>query len=412
MPQKHILIIGHTWPEPTTTAAGGRMMQLIDFFLTHNYDITFASTAANNEYSVDLSASDIKTESIVLNDSSFDDFIKKLNPNIVLFDRFVTEEQFGWRVAKFTPEAIRILDTEDLHSLRQVRKELFRSNIEFTPSKWLQNDITKREVASIYRCDLSLIISTYEMNLLTELIKIDERQLLHLPFQLSKIENTQIARWPGFNERKDFICIGNGKHAPNVDAIKCLKTEIWPLIRKSLPTANLHIYGSYLTEQLRQMHSRTTGFYVEGWVENITKVMGQHRINLAPLRFGAGIKGKLIDAMLCGTPNVTTNIGAEGMHGQLPWNGSIEDSPESFAEASIDLYQNESNWQSAQSNGIEIINKLYNKKQLDEILKNKIKVIQSSLQQHRNQDFIGSLLMHHSLASTKYLSKWIEEKNR
>ena len=412
MSQKNILIIGYTWPEPTTTAAGNRMMQLIEFFQSQNYGITFASTATKNEYSIDFSAYNIKTENIVLNDSSFDDFIKKLNPDIVLFDRFLTEEQFGWRVAEFVPEALRILDTEDLHSLRQLREKYFKSKIEFTPSKWLQSDTTIREIASIYRCDLSLIISTYEMELLLNEVKMDKSLLLHLPFQLDKIDNTKITNWPNLNTRKDFICIGNGKHAPNIDAIVWLKKEIWPLIRESLPKVNLHIYGGYLPEHIRQMHNPKDGFYVEGWAESVTEVMEQSRINLAPLRFGAGIKGKLIDAMQCGTPSITTSIGAEGIHGELPWNGWITDDTDSFANAAVALYNNASDWRRSQENGVAIINTFYDKATLDKRLSDKIQNLQNKLTAHRETNFFGALLRHQTLNSSKYMAKWIEAKNK
>ena len=412
MSQKNILIIGYTWPEPTTTAAGNRMMQLIEFFQSQNYGITFASTATKSEYSIDFSAYNIKTENIVLNDSSFDDFIKKLNPDIVLFDRFLTEEQFGWRVAEFVPEALRILDTEDLHSLRQLREKYFKSKIEFTPSKWLQSDTTIREIASIYRCDLSLIISTYEMELLLNEVKMDKSLLLHLPFQLDKIDNTKITNWPNLNTRKDFICIGNGKHAPNIDAIVWLKKEIWPLIRESLPKVNLHIYGGYLPEHIRQMHNPKDGFYVEGWAESVTEVMEQSRINLAPLRFGAGIKGKLIDAMQCGTPSITTSIGAEGIHGELPWNGWITDDTDSFANAAVALYNNASDWRRSQENGVAIINTFYDKATLDKRLSDKIQNLQNKLTAHRETNFFGALLRHQTLNSSKYMAKWIEAKNK
>ena len=412
MSQKNILIIGYTWPEPTTTAAGNRMMQLIEFFQSQNYGITFASTATKSEYSIDFSAYNIKTENIVLNDSSFDDFIKKLNPDIVLFDRFLTEEQFGWRVAEFVPEALRILDTEDLHSLRQLREKYFKSKIEFTPSKWLQSDTTIREIASIYRCDLSLIISTYEMELLLNEVKMDKSLLLHLPFQLDKIDNTKITNWPNLNTRKDFICIGNGKHAPNIDAIVWMKKEIWPLIRESLPKVNLHIYGGYLPEHILQMHNPKDGFYVEGWAESVTEVMEQSRINLAPLRFGAGIKGKLIDAMQCGTPSITTSIGAEGIHGELPWNGWITDDTDSFANAAVALYNNASDWRRSQENGVAIINTFYDKATLDKRLSDKIQNLQNKLTAHRETNFFGALLRHQTLNSSKYMAKWIEAKNK
>jgi spore coat polysaccharide biosynthesis predicted glycosyltransferase SpsG len=99
------------------------MLQLIDLFLTQNYQITFLSTASISENSFDLNSKNIQFQNIVLNDNSFDDLIKKLNPEIVIFDRFTTEEQFGWRVSEQVPNAVKILDTEDLHFLRNAREK-------------------------------------------------------------------------------------------------------------------------------------------------------------------------------------------------------------------------------------------------------------------------------------------------
>jgi len=95
IPNHHILIIGHTWPEPNTTAAGVRMLQLIELFLEQQWTITFAATADKTPYSENLEARGIKEVDIQLNDSNFDSFVTKLNPDIVVFDRFLTEEQFG-----------------------------------------------------------------------------------------------------------------------------------------------------------------------------------------------------------------------------------------------------------------------------------------------------------------------------
>ncbi|PIF01278.1 MAG: glycosyltransferase [Maribacter sp.] len=412
MGQQQLLIIGYTWPEPSTTAAGNRMLQLIRFFLGHDYKITFACTASDTEHSLDLGVLGVLTRKILLNDPSFNVFIKALNPKIVLFDRFLTEEQFGWRVAETVPNALRILDTEDLHSLRAVREQCFKLDKGFNPSLWLQGDITKREVASIYRSDISLIISSYEMDLLTMDAKIDESLLLHLPFQLGTIEKNSLQHGVSFDARKDFICIGNGKHAPNTDAVVWLKSEIWPLIRKAIPKAELHIYGAYLPTYIEQMHEPHTGFLVKGWVKDIQEVMCKSKVNLAPLRFGAGIKGKLVDAMRYGTPSVTTMIGAEGMHSNLPWNGYIANDAGEIAKSAITLYENESEWLRARKNGIDIINTLYNKRILDKSLSNALGSLQAKLEQHRTNNFIGAMLRHQSMASTKYLSKWIEEKNR
>ncbi|HZJ19822.1 MAG TPA: glycosyltransferase family 4 protein, partial [Pricia sp.] len=361
--------------------------------------------------SLNLEAIGIEKEAIKLNDSAFDAFVIKLNPDIVVFDRFLTEEQFGWRVAESVPDALRILDTEDLHSLRIARQTLFKKDIPFSIDAWLQNDTTKREIASIYRCDLSLIISSYEMQLLTETLKIDEDLLLHLPFMLEALDENTVETWPQFDARKDFVCIGNGKHAPNIDAILWLKKEIWPLIRRGLPDAELHIYGAYLPEPIQHMDNPKEGFRIMGWAENAETVLKEAKVSLAPLRFGAGIKGKLTDAMQAGTPTVTTSIGAEGMHAEFTWNGHIADTAEDFADAATRLYQHPQKWQSAQRNGIAMVNALYKKEILAQKLAETIKKLKSNLQNYRNQNFIGSMLLHHTLASTKYMTKWIEAKN-
>ncbi len=411
MYKKTILIIGFTWPEPTSTAAGNRMLQLLNFFCEQEYRTVFASTATETPLSLDLEAMGIENVRIKLNDSSFDTFVTDLNPDIVVFDRFLTEEQFGWRVAKFAPQALRILDTEDLHSLRVTRHELFKKHIPFSIEAWLKNDTTKREIASIYRCDLSLIISSYEMQLLTETLKIDEDLLLHLPFMLETLDEKTIEKWPSFKARKDFICIGNGKHAPNVDAIQWLKKEIWPRIRKELSEANLCIYGAYLPEHIRQMDDAKEGFRIMGWAENAKVVLQKARVALAPLHFGAGIKGKLIVAMQTGTPTVTTSIGAEGMHAGYPWSGQISDTAKGFALAAVSLHQNFEKWQSAQQNAVAIVNGLYDKRILGQNLADTVVKVKDNLEDHRNRNFMGALLMHQTLASTKYMSKWIEEKN-
>ena len=410
--QKKILIIGFVWPEPNSTAAGSRMLQLLHFFKGNNYQITFASTAQASEFSMDLEALGVFKKNIQLNDSGFDLFLQELNPDIVLFDRFLTEEQFGWRVAKNTPNALRILDTEDLHSLRSVRLESQKNKITTSITDWKQADMTKREIASIYRCDFSLIISSYEMDLLLKEMKIDEKLLLQLPFMLSNIGESDKMQWMRFEDREDFVCIGNGKHAPNVDTIRWLKNEIWPLVRKQLPTVNLKIYGAYLPESILQLHQPKEGFLVLGRANDAKEVLGQARVSLAPLRFGAGIKGKLVDSMMSGTPSVTTDVGVEGMHADLPWSGKVSNDAESLAENAIALYTDKKLWTKCQRNGEAIINQLYDKNILEEKLLSRINETINSLEEHRAINFIGSMLMHHSMASTKYMAKWIEAKNQ
>jgi len=407
-----VLIIASVWPEPNSSAAGSRMMQLIELFLNEQWEITFASPANNSDYSYDIESIGVAKVNIQLNSASFDDFIKELQPAIVLFDRFLVEEQFGWRVTENCPDALKILDTEDLHCLRQSRQKAFKEKRAYRHNDLLTADIAKREIASILRCDISLIISSVEMELLKTIFKIDSSLIYYLPFMLDPISEEAIRTLPAYEERSNFISIGNFLHEPNWNAVLFLKEELWPLIRKKLPKAELHVYGAYPSQKVTALHQPKYGFLIKGRAESVKNVMTNAKVCLAPLRFGAGIKGKLIDAMQYGTPNVTTSIGAEAMHGDLAWNGFITDTAEDFANKAVELYDNKDIWQRSQKYGVQIINVCYPKKSAGLAFIKKIETLQASLKEHRTHNFMGNLLQHHTTLSTKYMSKWIEEKNK
>ena len=404
-----LLIIGQTFPEPTTTAAGGRMLQLIEMFISHGYAITFASSASSSEKSFNLDSLGVATQKITINDSSFDDFVRQLNPTLVLFDRFITEEQFAWRVTQSCPKALKILDTEDLHFLRKARQQALKNATDVKDAN-LFTETAKREIASILRCDLSLIISEFEMKLLTDTFAVSKEILYYLPFMVTKLPDS--SNFPEFEQRTNFMTIGNLLHGPNIDSVLYLKKEIWPLIKKQLPQAELYIYGNYAPQHILELHNQKQGFYIMGWADSVAHVMQKARVCLAPLRFGAGLKGKLLDAMLYGIPGVTTSIGAEGMYGDLPMPGVIADTPERFAEHSVAIYSNKIKWQENAQRGVEIIKARYNGKAISRDFMTRLDALKTNLKLHRQAHFIGQILQHQSLQASKYLSKWIEEKNK
>jgi len=408
---KKVLIIGFVWPEPKSSAAGSRMMQLIETFKSQDYNITFVSPCAKSDNAFNLESIGVLQTAIELNNSSFDTFVKDFNPDIVLFDRFMMEEQFGWRVTENCPNAIKILDTEDLHSLRKGRHQAFKDNVLFDKS-YLFNDTAKREIASIHRCDLTLIISEAEMDILKNDFKVDQALLLYLPFMLEPISEDAITKLPKFETRQHFITIGNFLHEPNYNAVLYLKDTIWPLIRKQLPQAELHIYGAYASQKVTQLNNEKQGFIIKGFAEDVHTVMQEAKVCLAPIRFGAGLKGKLIDAMQNGTPMVTSSVGAEGMFGDFEPNGFIEDDANSFANQAIELYQNEVLWSKMQENGFAIINNRFNSQKHKSMFLSRIESIVDHLNIHRQNNFMGQMLHHHSMQSTKFMSRWIEEKNK
>jgi len=359
-----------------------------------------------------LTAIGVEKKAIKLNCSSFDDFIQELNPTMVFFDRFLMEEQFGWRVAEFCPKALRILDTIDLHCLRLSRQKAFKEKRDFEINDLLTEEISKREIASILRSDLSIMVSEVEMDLLQNTFKIDSDLLYYLPLFSDPFSKQESNNWLPFEERKDFIFIGNFVHEPNWNAVLYLNETIWPLIRNEMPEANLLVYGAYPSQKVLQLHQPKNGFHILGRADNAQQEVSKARVVLAPLRFGAGIKGKLLEAMQCGTPSGTTSIGAESMNGNLPWNGFTTDDPAEFASKAVALYNDKSIWNSAQINGIAIIEKRYLKSDFVTNFREAICNLETNLKPHRLKNFIGSVLQHQSLQSSKYMSKWIEEKNK
>jgi glycosyltransferase involved in cell wall biosynthesis len=402
-----LLIISSVWVEPKSSAAGSRMLQLIRFFQSQNYTILYASTASDSEFSFDLADLGITTQFIKLNDSSFDDFLQKNQSNIVLFDRFMVEEQYGWRVSNVLPKAIKILDTEDLHCLRIARQEAIKKKISFETLDF-NSDMAKREIASIFRCDLSLMVSDYEMNLLQTVFQVPKSILFYLPIWIENFTKEVSS----FDTKKDFVFIGNFYHEPNWDSVLVLKHEIWPKLKQLLPNATLNIYGAYPSQKVHQLHDPKDRFYIKGRAESAEQVIRSARVLLAPIRFGAGIKGKLLEAMEYGTPSVTTSIGAEAMSDNLPWNGFIEDDYSDFISKVVELYSNQEVWEEALENGYKIIQQKFLFSIYKSNFLNVLNHLQTNFESHRKTNFIGQMLQYHTLRSTEFMSRWIEEKNK
>lgn len=404
----HLVIIGYVWPEPNSSAAGYRMLSLIKLFLAKGWQVSFASAAEPGPHRYPLAELGVTEHNILLNDSSFEDWLQQQAPQAVMFDRFMLEEQFGWRVELACPQALRILDMEDCHALRDARQRCFNAGQAVTAED-LNSELALREIAAMYRCDLTLVISEYELQLLQQHYKVPPALLCYCPFLLDDVPQLAL---PGYERRQHFIAIGNFRHAPNWHAVLWLKQEIWPLIRQQLPQAELHIYGAYPPPKATALHNSKQGFFIKGWAEDALAVMQQARVCLAPLAFGAGLKGKLLDAMRCGTPNVTTETGAEGMTLQGDWGGVIADDSNSIAMAAVSLYQQPELWQQAQQTGLHIVQQKFALLQHEERIWQQFSGVKQQLESHRQANFTGLMLRHHNYRSTKFMGQWIEAKTR
>ena len=394
------LIIGKVWPEPSSTAAGQRTYDVIVALQLGCCQVHFASAAQRGEHALDLEAIGVKTHKIALNDAAFDPWVEALAPEVVIFDRFMTEEQFGWRVAQHCPEALRVLDTSDLHCLRLAREQALKSGDALN----LRNEIALREIAAIYRSDLSLMISEFEMEILRDEFGISESLLAYWPFSLELSDDCVL-----FEDRKDFILIGSFLHPPNLDAVRWCKAEIWPLIRQELPEAELHCYGSYGDRYAAELHAPKNGVYFKGRTEDALATMALHRVNLAPLRYGAGLKGKVFDGFQTGTPTVMTPIAAEGICSNLDWGHTTA---EDFAAAALQLYREPEAWRIRQFEERVLCRDRFDSAHWLSRLVSIIQRVVDEKVPRRKQNFIGQMLRHHQHRSTEFMSRWIEYKNK
>ncbi|UTF58849.1 glycosyltransferase [Gilvimarinus sp. DA14] len=415
------LLVGYVWPEPNSSAAGARIAQLLASLNSAGYEVHFACAAALSEHQLDLQSVNVHAHQVALNCSSFDQFVAELNPAVVIFDRFVTEEQFGWRVTSACPDALRVLDTEDLHSLRAAREALLKDALKVNASAgpvladdaelyraMRASDMILREVAAIFRCDLTLMISDKEIALLTQYFSVPPSLLYHLPFMVEPGQRPV----PAFARREHFVTIGNFRHAPNWDAVLWLKQTIWPQLRKQAPEAELHIYGSYPPKKATQLSNPKERFLVKGWADDAQQVISDARVLLAPLRFGAGIKGKLMDAMLSGTPSVATSIASEAMAGSNPWPGVIADSVDEFVAGAVQLYRDGTRWQLAAQHCDNLLRARYLAEHLCPAWLAHLNELRQNLAQHRQDNFLGAMFQYHAARSTEFMSRWIEAKSR
>ena len=422
----NILWICFVWPEPTSSAAGIRTVQLIKSCRKNGYNVEVWSPCQPNSFQNQLTANGITTKQIQPNDSIFDTEITKYNPDIVFFDRFMIEEQFSWRVRANCPEALRILDTVDLHLIRRARQKTVHShslNIATALSaEALNSEDAIREISAIYRSDLSLIISESEMNLLQTHYNISADLLLLCPLFYEDFSETSITVSLDFSARRNFIFIGNFNHPPNVDCVRILKKDIWGKIqaRLALHEVNpreieLHVYGAYPTREILNFDDHNTGFRVKGWTADARKTLAEYKVNLAPIRFGAGIKGKITEGWAAGTPCVATSIAAEGMYpndGSIAFGGVVTDDWEQFVQASVKFYLLPYVWNEASRQGFRLLDALFNETVISEKFLRGIFFQSTNRKMLRQKNFIGALLWHHSHRSSEYFSRWIEEKNK
>jgi glycosyltransferase involved in cell wall biosynthesis len=258
---------------------------------------------------------------------------------IVLSRAHVAEEMLPL-CRKYAPATPVIFDTVDLHFVRQRRE-----------AELSQDDAIRRKACAMEMLELKLGTESDAIVVVSP----DEKRVLEkkLPQQriavISNIHEIH-ATIPPFESRQDFLFIGGFEHTPNEDAMLWFCAEIMPKILKELPEAKLHIIGSKMPASVCAL----AGDHVvaHGYVENVEPFFESCLLSVAPLRFGAGVKGKTNQIMSFGLPVVSTSIGAEGMHLTHEKNILLADSPPEFAQQVIRLHRDRELWTALSRNGL------------------------------------------------------------
>jgi len=228
--------------------------------------------------------------------------------------------------------------THDLHYLREYR----RYEVDRASNTLLESQRLKRLEFSLFsRADVILTPSKYEEWVIKE--SFPNKNVFTIPpyFYEFPPENTKTG--PDFSDREGIIFLGAFNHMPNVDAVLWFVQEILPRVRARLPGVTFKVVGSYPTPEILALQNE--GLLVTGYVPDLRPFFEKARVCVAPLRYGAGVKGKIVNSMVSSVPVVTTSIGNEGMDLADEQEALIADDPETFALKTVELYTNKALWQ-------------------------------------------------------------------
>ncbi len=416
MNQKPIALIFSTvWPEPESSAAGVRQLQWSGFLSDLGFEVILSSPSKVKE---ELQFKE-RLLPLPLNRSEVKQVLEGLKPQIVMFDRFILEEQFGHFVYEACPEALVLMETQDLHFVRRARETIREHGFSQTdlPKDFYKTDTALRETASLLRVDASFVVSSFEEQLLRNEFQIAPSKVEWVPFFYDE-PSIALSFRKQFSEREGFSWIGNFRHPPNVDGLRWFRAQVWPLIRKQMTDAKINVFGAYPSEEVMSWHQPEKGFFVHGPAKTLDEVFLKTRVNLAPLRFGAGVKGKILEGFRYGVPVITTPVGAEGLlpvfpgHSMDPFPGRVMTDAVSFAEACTQLYKDEALWSDYRSSAMLLMNEVYSSVNVVPQLKKRINELLAQKKSEKLPDWTSRILRHEQINSHLYFSRWIEEKEK
>ena len=251
-------------------------------------------------------------------------------------------------VRRYCPHAKVIFNTVDLQHLRQAREAALTGSEAIAKQAKRLREI---EFELMHKSDMTLVISAAEAELLH--LQEPSLRLTVLPY-MREIPGCRLP----FAERKDIVFLGGFDHSPNVDAVEYFVKEIWPRVHSALPELKFLIIGSKMTPRIKALESHP-GVVAVGYVADLAEYFDHCKMTVVPLRFGAGIKGKIGTSASFGVPSVATQIAVEGMGFVNGEHILVADGPAEFADAVIRLYQDEPLWAKLSQAGLDKLTEQY-----------------------------------------------------
>ncbi len=341
--KKRVLIVDATTPTPDQDSGSLRMVNLMRVLSDLGCQVSFLPenrlwveryTAALQAIGVEALHAPYAQDPVRLLRERGGEF------DLVILSRHYVAASYIGLVRLFAPKARIAFDTVDLHYLREQRA----AELEGKPELARHAEATRaQELKLIRECDVTLVVSPVEQALLAR-----EAPGARVDV-LSNVHEIHGCRHP-FAERRDLVFVGGFQHPPNTDAVEWFVREVFPQVRAQLPEVRFHVIGSKVPDAIRALANGHV--LVHGFVEDIQPYMDGCRISVAPLRYGAGVKGKVNMAMSCGLPVVATTAAVEGMHVATGTDVLVADDPAEFAAAVLRLYGDEALWNRLSANGL------------------------------------------------------------
>ncbi len=330
-----ILVIDACALTPDMDAGSVRMFNLLKILAGDGFKVTFAAENLqfHEPFSGELRRAGVEHLGVP-HTYSLESYLEQngFSFEIVLLSRKAVAAKFLPLVRRVAPQAKVIFDTVDLMFLRLARQ----AKLEDSPELQLQSTASREEELALARAaDLTYVVSDDEAAILAREVPSDKLAIVPLinPTRRSGIK---------YSDRWGILFVGGFQHPPNLDGILFFLEEVLPFVRAKIPELEVHIVGSRTPPALLARQEKHV--QIHGFVPDLDSLLDRVRLSIAPLRFGAGVKGKINQSMACGVPVVATQIAVEGMHLATEVNCLVADDPQGFAAQVCRLHSDPELW--------------------------------------------------------------------